>query len=157
MKRLKSKYKDKAGYLFDQKNATAKLRVFFEKEKPRLNSFGNTVNQTFEAYTFAATINWYKNNGWSVQIVNPKVKRKERFKLKFSTRGAPNNFSYAICEKNNERYHKYIRLNVSKNRYSIPEHPPDTTRTRNAASGFPALASNAFALIAALSVMVNNV
>lgn len=89
-------------YLFNQEQTKENLRIFFQEEKAKLDSFGSKVNQTFEAYTFASTIKWYKNNGWKVKINNPKVKGKEIFRLKFSTRGAPKNFSYVICEKDDQ-------------------------------------------------------
>lgn len=92
-----------SGYLFDQKTAIENLRKFFSEEKPRLNSFGRMVNQTFEAYTFASTIKWYEKNGWLVHIKNPKIRGRQTFRLKFSTRGAPEKYSYAQCEKGEKR------------------------------------------------------
>jgi len=84
-----------ANYLFDQKQVQKQLKDFFQKQKPKLNSFGSTVNQTFEAYVFAKVIQWYQNAGYSIKMVNPKVNGKKVFKLKFSTRGAPKKYSYA--------------------------------------------------------------
>ncbi|MFA7654339.1 MAG: hypothetical protein WCX97_04910 [Candidatus Magasanikbacteria bacterium] len=82
-------------YLFDQEKARNNLKKYFETEKADLYSFGTTVNQVFEAYTFAETIQWYQKNHWQAKIINPP----EGFTLKFSTRGRPFNYSYVICEK----------------------------------------------------------
>ncbi len=100
-------------YLFNQEEAKGKLKIFFQDEKAKLDSFGSKVNQTFEAYTFASTIKWYKNNEWKVKINNPKVRGKEIFRLKFSTRGAPRNFSYVVCEKDNRSCQIRHQLRVS--------------------------------------------
>lgn len=91
-----------ADYLFDQKKTTKELSDFFKGEKPNINSFGSTVNQTFEAHIFAQTIQWYQKEGWAVKLNNPKTKYGTEFRLKFSTRGAPKNYSYATCEKSGE-------------------------------------------------------
>jgi hypothetical protein len=87
-------------YDFDQAKAKKELMQFFQNEKANLNSFGNKVNQTFEAYTFTKTVKWFKNKGWTVQIVNPKKNGKKVFNLKFSTRGEPAKYSYFVCKKN---------------------------------------------------------
>jgi hypothetical protein len=100
-------------YLFDQKETITNLKEFFKDEKASLNNFGNKVNQTFEAYTFAETIKWYKKNGWAVKVVNPRIKKIEVFKLKFSTRGNPINFSYVICEKGENRCQIRHQLRIS--------------------------------------------
>lgn len=86
-------------YLFDQKETVKELTNFFKKEKPALNSFGSTVNQTFEANIFAKTIQWYQKNSWKVTIVNPTRNGGKVFILKFNTRGKPVNYSYATCSK----------------------------------------------------------
>lgn len=86
-------------YLFDQKAAKKDLKKFFKKNKPKLQSFGSRVNQTFEAYVFAKTIEHYKNNGWRTTIINPP--KTKRLRLKFSMRGAPAHFSYCKAKKNN--------------------------------------------------------
>lgn len=110
-------------YLFNQKNTIEDLERFFKKEKANLNSFGNKVNQTFEAYTFAETIKWYKNEGWSIRLKNPLIKKTETFRLKFSTRGTPDNFSYAVCTKGEKICQIRHQLRVStkshlrKNKY----------------------------------------
>ncbi len=110
-------------YLFDQKKAAEELKNFFSSEKARLNSFGRMVNQTFEAYTFASTIKWYEKCGWKVSITSPIVKGKKVFRMKFSTRGAPENYSYASCRKGNTECQIRHQLRVAtkshreKNKY----------------------------------------
>lgn len=107
-----------SNYLFNQQETIKDLERFFSKEKANLNSFGNKVNQTFEAYTFAETIKWYKNHGWFVTLKNPTVKKVEVFRLKFSTRGAPQNFSYAICSKNDHSCQIRHQLRISTKSHS---------------------------------------
>lgn len=86
-------------YLFDQKVVRDELKDFFNNEKATINNFGSTVNQTFEAHVFANVIKWYKGKGWTVSIINPIRNGKPVFALKFNTRGAPANYSYAHCTK----------------------------------------------------------
>ena len=86
-------------YLFDQKKAEKELNKFFINNKRNINTFGSRVNQTFEAYVFAKTIKYYKDHSWNMQMINPK--NSNHLRLKFSTRGAPINFSYCRGEKNN--------------------------------------------------------
>lgn len=86
-------------FYFDQENAKQELQNFFKSEKANISSFGNTVNQTFEAAVFAETLKWYKINGWHVDIQNPTINGKPAFKLKFNTRGAPFKYSYGRCTK----------------------------------------------------------
>jgi hypothetical protein len=47
-------------YIFDQAKEKENLNNFFKNNNSLLNSFGSTVNQTFEAYVFANCIKWYK-------------------------------------------------------------------------------------------------
>ena len=89
-----------ADYLFDQSKVKLELKNFFSKEKATINDFGSTVNQTFEAFVFANVIKWYKTNGWIVTINNPLKNGSPAFSLKFNTRGAPKNYSYATGIKN---------------------------------------------------------
>lgn len=89
----KQKWIDQAGI----KNDLAK---FFEQKSNDISNFGGTVNQTFEAFVFAATVAWFKEQGWKVTIHHPaKHDAKLGMKLKFSTRGKPSGYSYAECEK----------------------------------------------------------
>lgn len=105
-------------YLFDQGEANEKLKLFFSNEKTSLFTFGNVINQVFEAYTFASTIKWYQKSGWSVDIISPIVKGKKVFRLKFSTKGAPNNYSYALCIKGEKRCQIRHQLRVSTRSYN---------------------------------------
>ncbi len=91
-----------ADYKFDQKKTINELVDFFKGEKPNVNSFGSTVNQTFEAHIFAQTIQWYQSEGWTVKLSNPKTRYGTEFRLKFSTRGAPRNYTFAVCDKKGE-------------------------------------------------------
>ena len=86
-------------YLFDQTSVKTQLKDFFTTEKATINNFGSTVNQTFEANVFAEVIKWYSDNGWTVNIISPIINGNPTFKLKFNTRGAPSNYSYAHCSK----------------------------------------------------------
>lgn len=89
-----------------------RLEIFFRNNKSQIQNFGSTVNQTFEAFVFASVLNWYISNGWSVDIRNP-VSNPKEVKLKFNTRGKPGGYSYAICEKNNEKIQVRHGLRVS--------------------------------------------
>lgn len=100
-------------YLFDQKQTQKQLKAFFKKQKPKLNSFGSTVNQTFEAYVFAKVIQWYQNNGYTIKLINPKVNGRQFFRLKFSTRGAPNKYSYAEMTLNGTTIQLRHQLRIS--------------------------------------------
>lgn len=102
-----------SNYLFDQKQAQKQLKSFFTKQKPKLNSFGSTVNQTFEAYVFARVIHWYTNAGHSVKMINPNVNGKKIFRLKFSTRGAPKKYSYAEISFNGQIVQLRHQLRIS--------------------------------------------
>lgn len=102
-----------AEYLFNQEVAKKNLHNFFKNEKAKLNSFGNAVNQTFEAFVFAKVIEHYKTEGYNVKIINPKVDGKLVFKLKFSTRGAPNKYSYAILETAGQKLQLRHQLRIS--------------------------------------------
>lgn len=88
-------------WTFDQAATKRDLAAFFQRRTTDLRSFGSTVNQTFEAFVFASVVQWYRDRRWKVSIINPINKRtkKQQFKLKFSTRGAPANFSYALAKK----------------------------------------------------------
>lgn len=106
-------------YLFDQSETIKDLQNFFKNEKANLDSFGHKVNQTFEAYTFAETVKWYKNHGWVTMIRNPIKNKVEVFKLKFNTRGAPQKYSYVLCEKGEDRcqIRHGLRLSTTSHSY----------------------------------------
>jgi hypothetical protein len=109
-------------YLFDQELAKKDLNEYFSKNEAKVTSFGSTINQTFEAFVFASCIKWYKRNGWKVDIINPKEGRyKNKFQLKFNTRGAPAHYSYARCIKNSEitQIHHGLRVNTNYSTYEI--------------------------------------
>lgn len=100
---------------FDQALTKEQLAGFFTHKKEDLRKFGSTVNQTFEAFVFASTIQWYRDNGWRIKIMNPvdKKTKKRFFKLKFSTRGEPDNFSYAVARKGNRTIQIRHQLRVA--------------------------------------------
>jgi hypothetical protein len=101
-------------YRFDQKKAKKELASFFKKERARINSFGSTVNQTFEAHIFALVIKWYQKQGWNVQLINPPGPYgRGEFRLKFSTRGAPKGYSFARCVKGAESCQIRHQLRIS--------------------------------------------
>ena len=64
-----------------------------------MSRFGNTVNQTFEAFVVAQMIAWFKARPeWTVEIINPlNASAEPEFRLKFSTRGRPEGYSYVRC------------------------------------------------------------
>lgn len=101
---------------FDVISARQKLAHFFEINRSQLRYFGNTVNQTFEAFVFASVVNWYKNKDWIVELVNPDPNSTFP-KLKFSTRGRPNNYTYAVCTKDNMRIQVRHGLRVATKYY----------------------------------------
>jgi hypothetical protein len=98
-------YRKNQEYFFNQAEVKDGLRTFFSSQTKTLNSFGRTVNQTVEAFVFAEIMKLYENAGWRVDIKNPKDKKTKRevFRLKFSTRGKPNGYSYAIASKDGTR------------------------------------------------------
>lgn len=114
----------KTKYLFDQVATKKALKHFFKNEKPKISSFGSTVNQTFEASVFADCIKKYQTNKWVVAIKNPVINKRQAFRLKFSTRGAPSGYSYALCEKGAEECQIRHGLRVStkhhKNKNASP-------------------------------------
>jgi hypothetical protein len=69
---------------------------FFTGYKKQISQFGSTVNQTFEAFVFASLVHYYQSNGWSVTLENP-ASGTQIVKLKFSTRGRPSQYTYALC------------------------------------------------------------
>jgi hypothetical protein len=77
----------------------SRLSTFFQANKSELSKFGNTVNQTFEAFVFAQVVAWFRaRSEWTVEVINPTDKSgKETFRLKFSTRGRPAGYSYVRC------------------------------------------------------------
>lgn len=93
-----------------------KLADFFESRGRDVSRFGSTVNQTFEAFVFAATLSWYRSRGWSVTIIHPKLDdddNSKELRLKFSTRGRPGRYSHAVCRKGDEEAHVRHQLRVA--------------------------------------------
>lgn len=85
---------------FDANAVKSRLSTFFDTKRKDFSLFGSTVNQTFEAFVFAQVVSWYKGlASWKVDLVHPPRKKSgpEVLRLKFSTRGAPENYSYARC------------------------------------------------------------
>lgn len=77
----------------------ARRTTFFAQEKDEISQFGSTVNQAFEAFVFAQAVGWYRTRGWRVDVRNPREPKgkQEQFRMKFTTRGRPSNFSYVRC------------------------------------------------------------
>lgn len=96
------------------------LTRFFGANRKSLSIFGSTVNQTFEAFVFASVISWYKERGWAVSFANPAATdahRKPTLRLKFSTRGRPNNYTYATCSSGDEILQIRHQLRVATRAY----------------------------------------
>jgi len=104
-------------WAFDQASTKQRLRDFFSRNRADIAAFGSTVNQTFEAFVFASVIEWYRSRGWIVHIVNPidQITKKTRFRLKFSTRGRPDNYSYAVAHKRRKAVQIRHQLRVATN------------------------------------------
>ncbi len=99
------------GAWIDAAAIRAALAGFFSERKGEVGKFGSTVNQTFEAFVFAQVIEWYRERGHQVEVVNPQAPAKGKktpfpnpppatFRLKFSTRGRPDNYSFVRCTSN---------------------------------------------------------
>ena len=88
---------------FDQQLAIGSLVQFFKDDGGKASDFGRRVYQTFEALSFAQTIKWYKDQNWTVAIINPGTGGKGEFRLKYSTRGDTKNFTYAKCTNPNDQ------------------------------------------------------
>jgi hypothetical protein len=55
---------------------------------------------------FASVVNWYRTAGWDVQLIHPKKAKTGEttaVRLKFSTRGRPDNYTRAICTRGEQR------------------------------------------------------
>lgn len=109
----------------DTSAVKAQLRDFFTQRRSAISEFGNTVNQTFEAFVFASVINWYADRGWQVTFIHPDP-GSNIVKLKFSTRGRPSGYSYAVCVKD------AIAIQVRHSlRVATKHHSPSLTRKAN--------------------------
>jgi hypothetical protein len=89
----------------------SRLASFFAENRTDLQDFGSTVNQTFEAFVFASTVRWYANHGWSVKFKNPQPNN--YVKLKYSTRGKPSSYTYALCAKGDQKIQIRHNLRVA--------------------------------------------
>lgn len=78
---------------------TPALNTFFAENRSEISRFGNTVNQTFEAFVVAQMVAWFRARPeWTVEIINPEnASARPEFRLKFSTRGRPGGYSYVRC------------------------------------------------------------
>lgn len=83
----------------DREHLGRNLSQFFTANRGSVSQFGNTVNQTFEAFVFASVIGWYSQRGWEVQFQSPVGTKRDFVRLKFSTRGRPDAYTYASCKK----------------------------------------------------------
>lgn len=94
------------------------LGQFFVDNKTDISDFGSRVNQSFEAFVFASLVNWYSQNGWSVKFKHPTPG--SRFvKLKYSTRGRPSGYTYALCTKGKAKIQIRHGLRVGINHYKL--------------------------------------
>ncbi len=89
------------------------LSEFVKSEKADIRNFGSTVNQAFEAFVFVSTVAWYRERGWDVEFVNPSGEVSGFIKLKYSTRGRPANYSYAVCRKEEREVHIRHQMRVA--------------------------------------------
>lgn len=87
----------------DRDRLSKNLSTFFTHNRASVNQFGSTVNQTFEAFVFASVIGWYSQRGWTVTFLSPSGTKNGFVRLKFSTRGRPNAYTYAECKKKGSR------------------------------------------------------
>jgi hypothetical protein len=108
----------------DQDKVRTSLASFFRAERQRVIAFGQTVNQTFEAFVFASVVNWYKEHGWQVELIHPTGENS--VKLKFNTRGRPSGYTFARCRKHGIELH--IRHNL---RVATRHHAADTFPAAN--------------------------
>ncbi|PQO39311.1 hypothetical protein C5Y96_05510 [Blastopirellula marina] len=104
----------------DQEKIRESLSEFFDDNRGDLETFGRTVNQTFEAFVFAAVTAWYRERDWKIEFRHPrqnssKLDKKKSLgvRLKFSTKGRPGNYSYVVCTKGEEEVHIRHQLRVA--------------------------------------------
>lgn len=74
------------------------ISSFFSLNRSSISDFGSTVNQCFEAFVFVSLVNWYASSGWAIEFKHPSGKPSVA-RLKYSTRGRPDNYTYAVCKK----------------------------------------------------------
>lgn len=102
------------------------LSSFFQLKRTDLSRFGQTVNQTFEAFVVVTLVRWYADRGWKVQVVNPARgnKNQKGVRLKFSTRGKPNNYTYFLCSKGRNQVQIRHQLRVATHSHDQDTVPP---------------------------------
>lgn len=102
-------------------DASAKLLTgFFRTHGVDIKDFGQTVNQTFEAFVFSSVIRWYIRHDWSVSIINP-ANAPDLVRLKFNTRGRPSGYTYALAEKDGESIQIRHQLRVATYYHQLVE------------------------------------
>jgi hypothetical protein len=107
----------------DKSAVEKQLQAFFSSNRSGLSKFGNTVNQTFEAFVFASVVKWYADNGWTVEFKHPK-QAQSAVRLKFSTRGRPNNYTYAICTNGDQKIQIRHQIRVATKFHRVGQAPP---------------------------------
>lgn len=103
------------------------LKDFFEDNRNSVSGYGSTVNQVFEAFVFASVVQWYKNNNWNVSLCHPKPSlptSQACVRLKFSTRGRPEKYTFAECRKGHQKLQVRHQLRVATSWHSDTDHPP---------------------------------
>lgn len=103
----------------DQEQIKQSLARFFHDNQHSVSTFGQTVNQTFEAFVFSAVGKWYRERGWQVTIVNPSsaLDQSATVQLKFSTRGRPSKYTHIRCEKDGKVVQVRHQLRVATKYY----------------------------------------
>jgi hypothetical protein len=96
---------------------------FFQHNGRDLSTFGSRVNQTFEAFVFASVVKWYSKNEWDIEFKHPKPNQ-STVKLKFSTRGRPENYTYVVCSKGNQKIQIRHQLRIATSHHEPDQNPP---------------------------------
>ena len=107
----------------DQPAIKEKLAAYFAANKNELSAFGRTVNQTFEAFVFAQVIRWYESKGWKVEMISPSSTPDGLVRLKFSTRGRPDGYTYARCVRGLRAIQIRHGLRVATKFHKAPQRP----------------------------------
>jgi len=107
-----------SGAWVDQEALKLRLTEFFSQNRDSLSAFGSTVNQTFEAFVFAAVVAWYRQRGWKATFVHPKGEEgQDALRLKFSTRGKPSGYTHVLCQKGRRKVQVRHQLRVATSAY----------------------------------------
>jgi hypothetical protein len=114
-----------SGAWVDQELLKRRLREFFQVHRDSLSAFGSTVNQTFEAFVFASVIGWYREQDWSVSFVHPEGETgQQALRMKFSTRGKPSAYTYALCRKKRRRVQVRHQIRVATRAHKDAQERP---------------------------------